>query len=66
MQVNDISLRSAAVGNFRSVIEYFGRCNINELEKENGIDSYMIPLVVKGLNDPKEVFFYILHYRCLV
>ncbi|VDM07256.1 unnamed protein product [Wuchereria bancrofti] len=55
VQMNDISLRSAATKNFHSIIEYFGRCNINEREKQNGVDSHMLPLIVKGLHDPKEV-----------
>ncbi|CAG9531847.1 unnamed protein product [Cercopithifilaria johnstoni] len=55
LQMNDISLRSAATKNFHSVIEYFGRCNMNEREKQDGIDSHVLPLVIKGLHDPKEV-----------
>lgn len=55
MQMNDISLRSAAIKNFHSIIEYFGRCNINEHEKQDGVDSHMLPLVLKGLHDPNEV-----------
>uniref|UniRef100_A0A0R3RU82 DRIM domain-containing protein n=1 Tax=Elaeophora elaphi TaxID=1147741 RepID=A0A0R3RU82_9BILA len=55
VQVNDISLRSAATKNFRNVIEYFGKCNMNEREKQNGVDSHILPLVLKGLHDQKEV-----------
>ncbi|KAL3993565.1 hypothetical protein ACH3XW_18080 [Acanthocheilonema viteae] len=55
VQVSDISLRSAAIKNFRSVVEYFGRCNMNEREKHDGVDSHILPLVLNGLNDPKEI-----------
>uniref|UniRef100_A0A915PNY0 Uncharacterized protein n=1 Tax=Setaria digitata TaxID=48799 RepID=A0A915PNY0_9BILA len=54
VQAKDISLRSAAARNFRCVIEYFGN-NMNEHEGQNGIDSHMLPLVLKGLNDQKEI-----------
>lgn len=57
VQVNDISLRLAATKNFHSVIEYFGKCNMNEREKHNEVDCYVLPLVLKGLHDPKEVFY---------
>lgn len=55
VQVNDISLRSAATKNFHSIIEYFGKCNMNGREKQNGVDSHMLPLILRGLHDAKEV-----------
>ncbi|EFO25702.1 hypothetical protein LOAG_02781 [Loa loa] len=55
VQVNDISLRSAATKNFHSIIEYFGRRSINEHGKQDGVDSHMLPLILKGLHDPKEI-----------
>lgn len=56
VQMNDISLRSAAIKNFHSVIEYFGRSSMDEREKQDGVDSHILRLILKGLNDSKEVF----------
>ncbi|MCP9260137.1 hypothetical protein DINM_003268 [Dirofilaria immitis] len=55
VEVSDISLRSAAVKNFRCIIEYFGKCDMNECEKQNGVDSHMLHLILKGLHNSKEI-----------
>ncbi|VDN40715.1 unnamed protein product [Gongylonema pulchrum] len=54
-RLNDMSLRSMATTNFRNVIGYFEKCNMDGCEKQDAVDSHLLHLVLKGLHNENEV-----------
>ncbi|VDK58561.1 unnamed protein product [Gongylonema pulchrum] len=54
-ELNDMSLRSMATTNFRNVIGYFEKCNMDGCEKQDAVDSHLLHLVLKGLHNENEV-----------